>query len=61
MTRRDLFRSSAAAMSAASYSQVVGANDKVRAGLIGVGGRGSYLMRKFQEQSVKVAAVCDVY
>ncbi|MCP5110447.1 MAG: Gfo/Idh/MocA family oxidoreductase [bacterium] len=48
-------------MSAASYSQVMGANDKVRAGLIGAGGRGAYLRGKFQEQSVEVAAVCDVY
>ncbi len=59
--RRDLFRTSAAAMTAASYSQVLGANDRVRMGIIGCGRRGGYIMEKFQQQDVEVVAVCDVY
>lgn len=61
LNRRDLFRTGAAAMTAASYSNVMGANDRVRLGVIGCGGRGGYIMKKFQEQSVEVKAVCDVY
>jgi predicted dehydrogenase len=61
MTRRDVFRS-AAAISAASYSRVMGANDRVNLGLIGCGDRGTYVMTVFQKNSsVDVKAVCDVY
>jgi predicted dehydrogenase len=60
--RRDLFRAGAAAVTAASYSRVLGANDKVQLGVIGCGGRGSHVMGIFQKnQGVAVAAVCDVY
>ena len=63
--RRDLLRvagSSAMAMTAASYSRVLGANDKVNLGLIGAGERGTYVMTVFQKNSkVSVGAVCDVY
>jgi predicted dehydrogenase len=63
--RRDLFRAAAGgamAMSAASYAQVRGANDKVRLGVIGYGSRGSNVMSQFQKNStVSVGAICDVY
>ncbi|HPT25276.1 MAG TPA: Gfo/Idh/MocA family oxidoreductase [Bryobacteraceae bacterium] len=60
MTRRDAAR--ATAMTALSYSRVLGANDKVGLGVIGTGGRGQYVMSRFQLQSdVEVRAVCDVY
>ncbi len=62
--RRDLFRAagSALAMSAASYAQVRGANDKIRLGVIGYGNRGANMMSQFQKNSiVNVAAICDVY
>ncbi len=59
--RRDLFRATAMATTAASYSRVMGANDRPRLGIIGCGRRGAYIMDKFQQQSVQVAAVCDVY
>lgn len=50
------------AMSAASYSRVAGAANRVRLGLIGCGGRGRSVMRAFQKNStVDVTAVCDVY
>src|SRR4051812_30053097 len=63
--RRDLFRAvgaSALAMSAASYSRVLGANDRVPMGVIGCGGRGTYVMGVFQKNpAVQVSAVCDIY
>ena len=50
------------AMSAASYAQVRGANDKVRLGVIGYGSRGANVMSQFQKNStVSVGAICDVY
>lgn len=61
MNRRDLFRSTAA-FTAASYSRIMGANDRVQLGLIGCGDRGTYVMTVFQKNSsVHVNAVCDVY
>lgn len=63
--RRDLFRTAgtaAIAWSAASYSRILGANGKVNLGLIGCGGRGSYVLSVFQKSDqVNVTAVCDVY
>jgi predicted dehydrogenase len=41
--------------------RILGANDRVRAGIIGAGGRGRYLIGQFKELGVDVAAVCDVY
>jgi predicted dehydrogenase len=66
IARRDLLRrlgySSAAAMTAASYSRVLGANDRVQLGAIGVGDRGRHVMGMFQKSpSVQVAAVADIY
>jgi predicted dehydrogenase len=65
LNRRDLFRGaacSAASFTAASYSRVLGASDRLRLGLIGCGGRGISDMRDFQKNpSVTVTAVCDVY
>ncbi len=52
----------ASAMTAASYSRVLGANDRVQLGFIGVGNRGSNLLgmtKEFGDQNI--AAVCDVY
>ena len=50
------------AMSAASYSRVAGAANRVRLGLIGCGGRGLSVMRSFQKNAtVDLTAVCDVY
>jgi predicted dehydrogenase len=63
--RRDLFRATAGgalAMTAGSYSQVLGANDKINLGVIGCGGRGLSVMGAFQKtDAVHVSAVCDVY
>ena len=46
---------------AASQMRVTGANDRVRAGIVGAGGRGRYLIGQFKELGVDVGAVCDVY
>ena len=52
----------AAAATALSYSRILGANDKLRLGLIGAGERGRGDMSKFQKNpAVEVTAVCDVY
>jgi predicted dehydrogenase len=60
-TRRDLGKG-AAAWTAASYMRVLGANDRVRTGVIGCGGRGQHVMGVFlKNPSVGVTAVCDVY
>ena len=59
--RRDLFRAGAA-FTAVSYSRVLGANDKINLGVVGLGGRGSSDMRTFMRNStVDVKAVCDVF
>src|SRR6185436_15320598 len=49
------------AATAAAQSRILGANDRVRAGIIGAGGRGRYLTGQFKEAGAEVGAVCDVY
>jgi predicted dehydrogenase len=46
---------------AAAQSQILGANDRLRVGIIGSGGRGRYLTGQFKELGANMAAVCDVY
>src|SRR5688572_6234442 len=46
---------------AAAQSRILGANDRIRGGIIGSGGRGRYLTGQFKELGVEMAAVCDVY
>jgi predicted dehydrogenase len=64
--------SSAAAMASSASAarpaakRVIGANDRINVGFIGVGGRGSSLMRLVlrmaeQREDINVTAVCDVY
>jgi predicted dehydrogenase len=49
-------------MSARSYSRIMGANEKIRVGFIGIGNRGSQLLNLFMTQSdLEVAALCDIY
>jgi len=61
LQRRDLIRG-AAALTAASYSRVLGANDKIQLGVIGCGERGRHDMSQFQMvPTVDVVAVCDIY
>jgi predicted dehydrogenase len=52
--------------SARATGRSIGPNDKIQVGVIGVGGRGSYVAREFarigdEDGSCKIVAVCDVY
>ena len=59
MTRRDFTR--AAAVTAASYSRIVGANDRVGMGYIGLGNRGDQVHDAFLEHGdQQTTAVCDL-
>ncbi|MCL4402740.1 MAG: Gfo/Idh/MocA family oxidoreductase, partial [Acidobacteria bacterium] len=61
-TSRRRFLTAAAASSAASVSRVLGANDRIRMGVIGTGGRGQYLMKELNKLGgIEWVAVCDVY
>lgn len=77
-TRRDFLKKSTAAVAGLSVpgignrstaapivdikKRVIGANDKIRVGFIGVGNRGTQLLHLFMEQpDCEVAALCDVY
>ncbi len=49
-------------LNAGRWKKVLGANDRVRLGVIGTGNRGSDVMAHFQKESdVEVVALCDVY
>lgn len=57
-------RSFAASLTAASYSRVLGANDQIRVGLVGAGGRGTDHLRevtRLKDLNVTIGAVCDVW
>ena len=64
-TRRDFIRQSAlgtAAMFVYQPSRVLGANDRVRLGMIGVGGRGQDLLKQVLEvPNAQLVAIADVY
>ncbi len=60
-TSRRLFLG-AVGIAAASYSRILGANERVQLGLIGCGDRGRGVMGGFiKTGSVDVTALCDVY
>ncbi len=62
LPRRRFIATTATAMTALSYSRVLGANDRIRLGAIGVGERGRNDISKFQKDpKVEVAAICDIY
>ncbi|MGH9667787.1 MAG: Gfo/Idh/MocA family protein [Bryobacteraceae bacterium] len=65
VARRDFLRGAgtgATALTALSYSRVLGANDTIQLGVIGPGERGRHDMSQFQLNSqVHVAALCDIY
>ncbi len=61
-SRRDFFKVSAALTTAVSADRVLGANDRIRFGIIGSGGRGSYIMAEIKRNpDTEIVAVCDVY
>lgn len=56
----------AARPAAKSAGRVLGANDRINVGVIGVGGRGTYVAREFAtvgkgEANAQIVAVCDTY
>ena len=63
MTRRDLLTTTGvAAITAASQSRVLGANDRMSVALIGCGARGNLLLPHFQKlNNAPLTGVCDVY
>jgi len=71
-TRREFIVKSAAAsaglilggnaLASSIKNRIIGANDKIRVGFIGVGNRGSQLLALFmQEPDCEIAALCDIY
>ena len=63
LSRRSFMRSSAAlAASAISYNRILGANESLRVGCIGTGGRCRHLMKSLPKiPDVSIAAVCDIW
>ena len=68
MHRRDFMKSASAAAAGALglANRAFSANDRIQIGVIGVGGRGTYVARTFskigkEDSSCQVVAVCDVY
>src|SRR5207237_1861709 len=70
ISRRDFVKSSAAAagslaVASLATAKVLGANDRINMGVIGVGGMGTghvgSLVKRGDKDNVKVLAVCDVY
>ena len=65
LSRRQVLRTAASGAivaTASSYSRILGANNRVRLGLIGCGGRGRFVMETFvKTDQVEVPAVCDVW
>ena len=61
-SRRQFLQTSAVMSTAASYSRILGANDRPRLGVIGTGGRGQYLMKETVANDLaSFVAVCDIY
>lgn len=61
-TNRRRFLKSSAAMTALSQSRILGANERIRLGGIGIGGRCRYLLNLArQEPGTEIVALCDVY
>jgi len=61
-TNRRRFLKSGAALTALSQRRVLGANERIRIGGIGLGGRCRYLLNLArQEPGVEIVALCDVY
>lgn len=52
----------ASSLSAATYRNIQGANNKIKVGFIGLGNRGSQLLAQFMKNPVvEIAGFCDVY
>lgn len=66
-TRRTFLKSAAGAgagvatINAIAPAKVLGANERIRMGFIGVGGRGQWGLRECKMRDARIVAVCDVY
>ena len=61
MTRRNAIKASAA-WTALSYSRIFGANERIRIGALGTGGRCRYLLTLLKSlPGNELVEVCDVY
>ena len=66
-SRREFLQSSAASAGLAlagglAPARVLGANDRIRVGVLGTGQRAQYLMTLVKQvPSTEIVAVCDVY
>lgn len=62
VTRRSLARRTALAAAAVSYNRILGANDAIGIGVIGLGNISRGHLREFGErEDSRIAAVCDIY
>jgi predicted dehydrogenase len=62
MRRATIATAGASLLSSASTRRILGANNRMLAGVIGTGRQGSYDMMDFARQpEVEIAAICDVY
>ncbi len=64
ITRREFSKTLAAVGTTAAFTsfRVLGANDRVRLGFIGLGNRGDQVLDAFLKQSdAEVVAICDLY
>src|SRR4029077_11018982 len=68
LTRREFLKDTAAvsagvaAFGGLAPARILGANDRIRLGLLGAGQRGDYVMTVFAgNPDVEVVAICDVY
>lgn len=58
ISRRTFFQGAAAAVSA---TRVIGANDRIRVGLVGIGGRGTAHLNSYTKiETCNIAGLCDV-
>ncbi|MBI1389528.1 MAG: gfo/Idh/MocA family oxidoreductase [bacterium] len=65
-SRRTILKGAAAGVAMASLNgiapaSVLGANETIRMGVIGTGGRGQWGLREAKQRGARIAAVCDVY
>jgi predicted dehydrogenase len=62
LSRRDFTKSLAVAATALSTKRVLGANDRIRLGFIGLGNRGDQVLDAFlAHPDAQVVAICDLY
>lgn len=65
LTRREFTAATTVALTARSYGQILGANERIRIGAIGCGGQGSDHLRTLakmrESDNIDILAVCDVY